>query len=291
MRALVVEGGGLRGAYAVGALKILHENGGSEQFDTLYASSGSVFAATFFLAGQVKEMVGIWQNFVHGDQLIRYRNCLAGRPVLDLEHLIHLFQSPGSFLDLPRVLRARPRLYYVLTDYETGGPVYFDARRPDLFDLMRAAAALPCAYPRRVYVDGRRYFDGGASDPLPVRRALAQGHDEVLVIATRPHPTGEGAGDRPRRPPRADALATLCTCGSRRAKYALLTSDWRYHKALHVAQNPPHGVKVDVLRPVELEVGRLTRNQGRILHAIERGARDMASLIPRIHERRNAGST
>jgi predicted acylesterase/phospholipase RssA len=80
--ALLVEGGALRGPYAVGVLRTLHEFGGPNQFDAIVAVSSGVFASTYFAAGQVEEMESTWRNLVHGSQLISFRRRLKGEPIL-----------------------------------------------------------------------------------------------------------------------------------------------------------------------------------------------------------------
>ena len=35
-------------------------------------------------------------------------------------------------------------------------------------------------------VNGREYFDGGVSDPLPVDKAFADGCDKIVAVLTRP---------------------------------------------------------------------------------------------------------
>jgi len=44
--------------------------------------------------------------------------------------------------------------------------------------------ALLALYPRPVLIDGRRYLDGGISDPLPVLRALGRSPDTLIAISS-----------------------------------------------------------------------------------------------------------
>ena len=72
-----------------------------------------------------------------------------------------------------------------MTDVLTGKPAYFG--REDMqghSTVLRASSAIPCFSPMVRY-KGRDYLDGGTSDPIPVRKALADGCDKVLVVLTR----------------------------------------------------------------------------------------------------------
>jgi len=50
--ALVVEGGGMRGAVSGGGLQALHDLGLRDVFDCVYGSSAGAINATYFLSGQ-----------------------------------------------------------------------------------------------------------------------------------------------------------------------------------------------------------------------------------------------
>ena len=71
------------------------------------------------------------------------------------------------------------------TDVETGKPVYFskDAIVKDSL-VLRASSAIPVFSPM-VEIDDKKYLDGGTSDPIPVRKALADGCDRVILVLTR----------------------------------------------------------------------------------------------------------
>jgi predicted acylesterase/phospholipase RssA len=64
--------------------------------------------------------------------------------------------------------------------------VHVDAKSNDIFDLMRASSALPHIYPLPVRIGGRDFYDGGQSDPIPVRRAIECGATHIVVVRTRP---------------------------------------------------------------------------------------------------------
>src|SRR5437763_4773634 len=101
--ALVVEGGGLRGAFAVGVLRVLLQHFGPEYFDAVFAVSSGVFAATYFVANQGEEMESTWRFRVFGNQLVNHWNWIRRQPVLRLDYLIDLFKGPVK-LDVEAVL-------------------------------------------------------------------------------------------------------------------------------------------------------------------------------------------
>ena len=258
--ALVVEGGGLRGAFPVGVLQVLLARFGADAFDGIFAVSSGVFASTFFIAGQGAEMEAIWRDRVCGNQLVDHRNWFTGKPVLRLDYLIDIFKGPAK-LDLDRVMSSRPFLEYVLSDHDTGRPVYFDAKRHDIFDLMRASSALPHIYPLPVRIAGRNFFDGGQSDPIPVQRAIEFGAKHIVVVRTRP----AGYVKKPALPWRATTPLQN-----------------RYNESVRLIAHPPAGQSIVSFNPTTMFVGRLTRDQRRITAAIDHG-KDVANQVIDAH--------
>jgi predicted patatin/cPLA2 family phospholipase len=247
--ALVVEGGGLRGAFPVGVLQVLLGRFGADAFDGIFAVSSGVFASTFFVAAQGQEMEAIWRDRVCGNQLVDHRNWFSRAPVLKLDYLIELFKGPAR-LDLDRVMTSRPYLEYVLSDHDTGTPVYVDAKRHDIFDLMRASSALPHIYPLPVTIGGRNFYDGGQSDPIPVQRAIAFGASHIVVVRTRP------AGYL-----KTPALPWLKTTALQN----------RYNESVRLIEDRADTPSIVSFNPTTMFVGRLTRNRQRIAAAIDHG--------------------
>ena len=131
-------------------------------------------------------MESTWRDLVCDTQLVDYWNVLRREPVLKLDRLVGLFQGP-VLLNLNQIQNSPSELVFVLTDRVTGTAAYFDAKRTEIFDLMRASSALPVIYPRAVLIDGQRYYDGGQSDAIPIRFVLKRGYRQAMVVRTPPH--------------------------------------------------------------------------------------------------------
>ena len=75
--------------------------------------------------------------------------------------------------------------YAVVTNLETGMPEYLklDASDKD-WTVVQASCALPFMF-QPIEIDGKKYFDGGCTDALPVKFAYDKGCDKVIAILTR----------------------------------------------------------------------------------------------------------
>jgi predicted patatin/cPLA2 family phospholipase len=191
-RCLILQGGGLRGAFAAGACLALGDIGITD-FDSAFAVSASVPTLAYSLAGQCKEGKEVWENYLATKKLVRYRGLLSGgnsdyihRPVLDIHYLVFDVFRDRFPLNIARLMNSRTKAYFVAMDAETYEPHYFEKDRDGMYQIMWACLSLPGACPERPIVDGRRYIDGGVVDPIPIERALQTGAERLLVILTMP---------------------------------------------------------------------------------------------------------
>lgn len=185
-KALVLGPGGLRGAYGGGVVATLGRKLGCDYFDALYTCSAGSYTGSYLVSRQPDMIEAIWRECVHGKLLMRWRNIFrAGQPILDLFYLNNVLRSEAYRLSVEDVLRSPVKMFMVATERQSGVPHYFSPKTSEEFFLqVRASAAVPCLHPS-VLINGRKYVDGGLSDPFPVRRALADGHDEIIVVCNQ----------------------------------------------------------------------------------------------------------
>ncbi|HWH07880.1 MAG TPA: DUF6363 domain-containing protein, partial [Candidatus Thermoplasmatota archaeon] len=169
-------------------------------------------------------------------------------------------------MDVAALRRAPFPAVATLTDADTGEAAYVDLRRAeDPFAVLHATSALPLVSESPVAVGGRRFVDGGVADPIPLARALADGHRDVLLVANRP--PGERAPE-PRAVVRLVALRHPALAEPAARHHA------RHNAAMRLAQRPPEGTRVRIVRPLrDLGVTRFTRDPALLRRAVEAGRR------------------
>jgi predicted patatin/cPLA2 family phospholipase len=73
----------------------------------------------------------------------------------------------------------------VVTNIRTGKAEYFEIPKYErLWETTIASCSLPVLFPP-VKLGNQEYLDGGIADPIPYKKALAEGCDKVVVILTR----------------------------------------------------------------------------------------------------------
>lgn len=85
-----------------------------------------------------------------------------------------------EFLPVPTFAGLRVPVFVLATDVDTGEPVVL--KEGDLRDAVRASCSFPGVFPPMV-LNGRRLYDGGVSEVVPVRLAREMAGDAGVVVA------------------------------------------------------------------------------------------------------------
>jgi len=85
-----------------------------------------------------------------------------------------------EFLPVPDFEGLRVPVRVLATDVDTGQPVVL--REGDLREAVRASCSFPGVFPPMV-LDGRRLYDGGISEVIPVRLAREMAGEAGVVVA------------------------------------------------------------------------------------------------------------
>jgi len=182
---LVVEGGGMRGIYSCGALDFFLEE--NIQFDYCVAvSAGSANVATF-LARQKKRTYRFYTVHTQDKRYMSFRNMLKTGSFFGLEFIYDTLTNEIDPIDYDVLLEAASQFHVVATEAESGQAHYFgnaDFKRNDCRVLMASCAVPAMCKPVNVY--GKVYYDGGIADPIPVKKALVDGCDRVVVVLSKP---------------------------------------------------------------------------------------------------------
>jgi predicted patatin/cPLA2 family phospholipase len=185
--ALAIEGGGMRGTLSAGMALRIHELGLLHSVDAVYGASAGAISAAWLISSRPEGLRG-WTDPRFAKALIRKRNPLRGRPIVDVERLVEEVYLREFPLDYASVLASPIELHPLATDVLSGAAVDL---HPDLTDAatlrlaMRASAALPVLAGRPVAIGARRFYDAGLAESVPFRQALADEATHVLVLRSK----------------------------------------------------------------------------------------------------------
>ena len=127
--------------------------------------------------------------------LMRYRNdkrylgagnLLKCKSLFGLEFVFEEIPANLIPFDMETYMAYEGRYLVGVTNARTGQSEYLDGQKLDEKNsMLKATCALPFYFPP-IEVNGELYYDGGICDPIPVRKALADGNQKLLIILTRP---------------------------------------------------------------------------------------------------------
>ncbi|MBX9666890.1 MAG: patatin-like phospholipase family protein [Candidatus Obscuribacterales bacterium] len=191
-RALVLPGGGGRGAYQVGVAKALMERG--IEFDLAFGTSIGGINATLMAQGNMKRLEELWCNIRGKDVFSLPSAPQIGRLVLG--HKLGLLDTrPLEDLlrrevDLQKLKASKTKIGWCTTDLcslETRLITIDDiVSTNELIDVLMATSAIPMAFPPR-HVQGKGlWVDGGLVRNTPVETAIQMGADEVYMVLLHP---------------------------------------------------------------------------------------------------------
>ncbi len=275
--AIVVEGGGLRGAFAVGVLAELAEHLRRPATHVFATSSGAPNAA-YFATGQIADGVRIWEQRTHGSQLVDYLNLVRPAPVMKIDDLVAVFRDEIP-LDATRLRASATQLHICVTNVESGAGELVRATPDNVFSLLQAAMAIPVAYGRVVPVGEGRYIDGGFRAPLAIREALALRPERVLAILTKPR------GHR-RKHNRVGGWLQGRSYPEFPQLRAAIREKWSHYNATMdlIDELEQRGELLALRPPGELPLTRLSRSRERIHAAIELGREVVRRRVTELRE-------
>lgn len=188
MVGIIDVGGGLRGVYTGGIYDYLLDNSIDIDY-CLGVSAGSANLITY-IAGQKGRLKRFYEQYSFEKDYFSLSNYIKKGMLLDLDYIYSgITNSTGKDpLDFDAVMKSKKQFVAVATEAITGNPRYFTKTDMsfDDYTLLKASCALPVVCNKPVAFKGENYFDGGLSDPIPYKKALADGCDKLIICLTLP---------------------------------------------------------------------------------------------------------
>jgi NTE family protein len=189
--ALVLSGGGARGAMQAGSLRALSEAGYKPDLwvgTSIGAANASFVCVHGYTSAGLDRLEQAWRAAMKQDLLPinvwwqLMRTLFRRRGGLSEERIREFAVANGITPELRFCDLKEAELYLVATDMNSGKPVIFGANPMDrLLDGLLASMALP-PWVGPLETDGRYLVDGGLVSNLPIEAALRQGATEIIAL-------------------------------------------------------------------------------------------------------------
>ncbi len=262
--ALILEGGGMRGAFTTGVIDFLLDK--NIIFDRVYGVSAGACHGCSYISRQRERAYTVVAKYINDPRYMSYANVLKGQDLFSDEFVYHTIPDGLYPFDYKTFAEYEGQFYAVVTDCTTGKAVYLPVK--DLrweIDKVRASASLPILS-RMVTIDGHDYLDGGMTDSIPVKRALKDGAEKCVAVLTRDPEYVKTAS-------KVYPLAMMRYPKHPKLAKAMKNRHIMYNKEMkYVAKKEAEG-EVFVLRPDKerLDVSRLERDASKLKRLYEHG--------------------
>ena len=181
---LVMEGGGVRGAFTAGACKWLVDNG--IRFDYSVGISSGAMYQTCYEAGNTDIMEKIACKYACADDAVGLKALLHEGYYVAYKKLFREDLVGKEHFSVKELRESNRNMEIGCYDLEKGETIYFNAQDlDDEMELLRATCSLPIAAPI-VDFKGHRLLDGGITKMIPIERAVEQNCTKTLIITTKP---------------------------------------------------------------------------------------------------------
>lgn len=180
---LVLEGGGMRGLFTAGVLDYLMDI--KAQPDYCIGVSAGACNGVSFVSGQRGRNKRINIEYAGDKRYVSVQNLFRQKSMFGMDFIFNDIPNKLDLFDYDAFAASPIAFVTGVSDVETGKPAYFskEAIRHDS-TVLRASSSIPVFSPI-VTFRGGKYLDGGTTDPIPVRKALEDGCDKVIVVLTR----------------------------------------------------------------------------------------------------------
>lgn len=277
----------MRGVISGGMALALEDHGLRDVFDDVYGASAGTLNGAWFVGGAARQGLPAWTDPVLRTAAIRKRNLLRRRPLVDGVFLTDVVYEEMTPMPFDRVITSDVQLHPMATDASSGLPVDLAPFVNDIstFKLaVRASTCLPLMSGAPVALAGTRFFDAGLSEAVPFRTAIKQGVTHVLVLRSRRQDEQESSeGGRT-----AAVVARYLSRHSPEVAAAFLERPARLiaddAELDRMEVDGAAGTALLSVRPAPgtPRIGRLERDNARILAGLEAGQDAIRKVMPEV---------
>ena len=263
---LILEGGGMRGAYTSGVLDFFLDEG--IEFKACYGVSAGSVNACSYISKQRGRSFHVEVDFLDDKNYASVYNLVTTGNFFGTEMCYETIPKELLPYDYDMYSQYDGEFYAVVTNCITGQAEYLkleDMERQ--IDYIRASCSLPLMA-QMVYINGVPYLDGGISDSIPVRRSVRDGHKKNVVVLTR---------DITYRKKLNEMMPLI---KMKYKKYPKLIESMErrhtmYNMTLEYLNNKEKEGEVFVIRPKkEVKVGRLEKNKEKLTELYKQGYKE-----------------
>ena len=278
--ALVLEGGGMRGAYTCGTIDFFLDH--KIQFDGVIGVSAGACHATSLISEQRGRAIRIGAHYLIDKRSFSFKSLIQTGDLFNAQFIYDEIPNVIDPFDYKTFNNSKTRMYCVCFDCETGKTLYVPIPHiQENMEYIRASASLPIVS-KIVEYDGHKMLDGGLGDSIPFEFMKEKGYDKIVVVSTKPK------GYRKT----SNKLMPMIETMYKDYPYvidALKNRHFRYNEEVEKMEQWEQEGKLFVIYPSDThDVGRLEQDPVKLERLYETGYQDMEALKDALYAYLNA---
>ena len=184
MPSLILEGGTLRPIFSAGVMDALLDN--NITFPYCIGVSAGITNGVSYISKQKGRNLEVVTKYRNDNRYLSYRNFLRCKSIFGLDFVFDEIPNNLIPFDMDTYRKYPGKVLVGVTNAHTGKTEYLNGK--DLDDkatMLRATCAIPLLFPV-IKINGKEYYDGGLCDPIPIKKAIADGNTKHLIVLTQP---------------------------------------------------------------------------------------------------------
>lgn len=274
---LVLEGGGLRGAYTSGILDYFL----SKQLYFKYiigVSAGAIYSASY-ISRQKERNINIILKYLNDERYMGYKHLIKNGSYINIDFAYRKMTYELLPFDFETFYNCDLEFKVGAFNCIKGRTDFFSKKDfkkiDDLIEFLIASGSLPF-FSKETRIDERVYLDGGIASPIPISQSISDGNSKNVVILT------ENEGYK-KEPLKLQLLIKLYYRKYPKVAEALIKRHMVYNKALEDIKDLEAKGDVFVFRPSEtVVVDRLERDLNKIKDLYNLGLKDAEKNYERL---------
>ncbi len=242
---LIIEGGGFKTGFTSGVLDAFIATN-YNPFETFYGVSGGSVAMSYFLANQYRFCIKAIRHLAKDEQFANYRRTFGKQGYMDIDFIAEVANKKVPF-NIKKALKSvdSNQINIIVTNKRSGIPEYINPSIDTWIDAVIASCTMPFVTKGTHFLQGSAYFDGGWSDPIPVKKAYEKGVKHIVLLRTTPL-------DIKSTQSWSDYFGSIYFSENKNLKDVFERCHQKYNDALSFIESPPKDLIIEQIAPIKL---------------------------------------
>ena len=182
--ALVLQGGGTRGAFTAGVLDVFMENG--IRFSYVIGTSAGALNGLNYVSGDIGRSKTVCTEVLFDPKFCSIKNRIFRGSAFNFTYLFYTLPKTTLPFNSTAFNASTCRFFCASTSLTTGQVTYFQKGVcNEFYKALASSSSLPLIS-KPVKVQGEKYLDGGVVCPVPYQKPLDDGFEKLVMVMTRP---------------------------------------------------------------------------------------------------------